>query len=97
MKLSSVNPSRKMSVHMLREELPEWSWRAVRHGIGWSYEGHRGERRVTIIACAVLVGPLDDDTATRWMVYEIGETYATWYCREKARLKEEARNGTQDR
>ena len=74
---------------MLREELPEWSWRAVRSGMGWRYEGHRGDSRVTVQAEAVLCGPAGDDFAVRWKVYETGETYATWYCREIARLKDE--------
>lgn len=81
--------SRSMCVGMLREELPEWSWRAVRSGMGWRYEGHRGDSRVTVQAEAVLCGPADDDFAVRWKVYETGETYATWYCREIARLKDE--------
>lgn len=92
--MSVANPalrdrSRSMCVGMLREELPEWSWRAVRSGMGWRYEGHRGDSRVTVQAEAVLCGPADDDFAVRWKVYETGETYATWYCREIARLKDE--------
>jgi len=77
---------RQMSVGMLRDELPEWSWRAVRAGWGWRYEGSQGDNRATIQAEAVCCGPSEDDFATRWVVRETGETYATWYCREIARL-----------
>lgn len=78
-----------MSLRTLREELPEWAWRATRAGMGWRYEGQRGDSRVTVQAEAVLIGPGDDDFAVRWKVYETGESYATWYCREITRLKAE--------
>lgn len=77
----------EMSLQMLRDDLPEWSWRATRHGMRWRYEGHRDEDRVTLIAHAAISGPLEDDYTTRWMVFETGETYVVWYQREIARLR----------
>ena len=82
-----------MSVQILREELPEWSWRAVRAGMGWRYEGHRGDTRATLQAEAVLCGQGEDDFTVQWTVYETGESYATWYCREITRLKAEGARG----
>ena len=79
----------RMSLQMLREEMPEWSWRAVRHGMGWRYDGHRGAHRVTLMRVGVIVG--EDDVSSRWMVYETGETYATWYIRERLRLTESSK------
>lgn len=83
-----------MNLAMLREELPEWSWRAVRSGWGWRYEGHRGAQRITLYAVGVHCGPAEDDFTTQWRTHETGETYATWYVRERMRLRAEEEGRT---
>lgn len=84
----TANQSQTMSLDILRADLPEWSWRAVRSGMGWRYEGHRGKVRATLQAVSALCGPSGDDFTVRWVVYETGESYTTWRCREIMRLRD---------
>ena len=58
-----------MKLKELRAELPLWEWRAVREGMGWIYEGTKGDRKVLIRPYAMLVG--EDDFETQWRVSEI--------------------------
>ena len=62
----------------LRGLLPAWSWRAVRHGMGWQYRGVRGSEQVTIQREAHLCGPLDDDYVAVWMADD-GESRMRWW------------------
>lgn len=79
-----------VDLQVLREDLPEWSWRAVRCGMSWRYEGERKGKRITLMRQAILCGPCDDDFTSRWMTHETGESYATWYVRERMRIAAES-------
>lgn len=74
-----------MKLSHLRAELPSWEWRAVRNGMGWSYEGTKGQRRVEIRAYAVLTG--EDDYETQWRVTEpekqASGSYASFWMMEE--------------
>lgn len=70
-----------MKLRELRAELPDWTWRAVRQGMGWEFEGTKGERQVRVYAVAVIVG--EDEFETQWRVGD--ETYASFWMRESAR------------
>lgn len=74
-----------LCVRHLRRDHPDWSWRAVRAGMGWRYEGHKGTERVTIMANGVITGPSDDDIGVAWYVYETKESYASWCMRNDVR------------
>lgn len=71
----------RVTVGRLRADHPDWVWTSKRVGMSWIYEGRRGDRVVTVKSCAVLCGPSDDDFATRWMIAETGESYASWSLR----------------
>lgn len=53
-----------MNIRTLRENMPRWTWRAERNGIGWDYRGTLGDRSVRVYACAVMVG--EDAFESRW-------------------------------
>lgn len=55
-----------MTIAELRKMAPDWNWSARRKGMGWQYEGWRGENKVRVYACAVICGPMEDDCATQW-------------------------------
>lgn len=68
-----------LSLEELRYIHREWSWRALRSGFGWRYEGCRGDRCVGFSARSVLCE--EDEYVTRWF-NDQGEDYVTWSCRE---------------
>jgi len=71
-----------VTLEKLRTDHPRWSWRAVRHGFGWRYEGRHEGSMVTLAAHAKLCGPREDDYCTEWIVVETGESYTTWRFRK---------------
>lgn len=71
-----------LSVSFLRERHPAWTWRAVRHGVGWRYEGYRSDQKVTVQMYVSHYGSFEDDMVVQWRVWETGETYAEWATRE---------------
>lgn len=71
-----------MRLKELHGELPQYRWRAERHGMGYRYIGDRdGRPSVKVFAVAQLCGPMEDDYTTRWMVDDGTKTqdYASFW------------------
>jgi hypothetical protein len=83
----------RVTLGMLRKELPAWEWRAERYGYGWRYVGTRGDRTATVTAYGVLSGPAEDDIVTQWRVAETQETITSFWMREAPPKKRSRRFG----
>lgn len=76
-----------MRISHLRAELPDWDWRAERHGMSWRYVGTKAYAEVIVEAFSVLCGPAEDDFATQWRVTQgtHSEPYALFWIRNAER------------
>lgn len=70
----------QVTIKTLRDEAPEWSWTAKRHGFGgWRYYGKRDDYPdVEVYAVGVIVGPLEDDIATQWRIRAGDCSWSLW-------------------
>lgn len=75
-----------MTIKRLRSDNPGWAFRAERHGFGYRYIGTYGTDRVTVYACAVIVGMYGDDFETQWRVDDgkVSSVYDAWWLDRRA-------------
>ena len=82
--------SRSISLTRLKRDLPDWEWSAINQGMGLSYTGAKGDRKVHVTAYAVLADL--DEYESRWFVHE-GDAdmpYSYWcVCRAAETSKKE--------
>ena len=71
----------KLSLAVLRQTIPAFSWQGERSGFGWVYVGEHGDETVRVVPYGVLCGPSDDDVATQWRVEKTdgsSEPFGMW-------------------
>lgn len=67
----------RLTLASLRESYPGWSWRGVRSGFRWAYEGRKDDEVVMLVAHAELSGYSDDDFKTVWIDTNTGHRWHT--------------------
>lgn len=71
--LTNIAGHDMLTIALLRDLAPDWTWKAERAGMGWEYRGKRGEESVRVFAVAQLIshsdiGYDDENFRTCWMV-----------------------------